>query len=42
MLSAVSKVPPIANVPEPKPKPQASRSEADEVRWDWSEAGIAL
>jgi hypothetical protein len=41
VLSAISKVP-VANVPEPKAKQQAQRSEADEVRWDWSEAGIAL
>jgi hypothetical protein len=41
VLSAISKVP-VANVPEPKAKQQTQRSEADEVRWDWSEAGIAL
>lgn len=41
VLSAISKVP-IANVSEPKAKQQAQRSEADDVRWDWSEAGIAL
>uniref|UniRef100_A0A383WPV4 Uncharacterized protein n=1 Tax=Tetradesmus obliquus TaxID=3088 RepID=A0A383WPV4_TETOB len=41
VLSAISKVP-VANVAEPKPKQQQQRSEADEVRWDWSEAGIAL
>ncbi|KAF6261995.1 armadillo-type protein [Scenedesmus sp. NREL 46B-D3] len=41
VLSAISKVP-VANVSEPKAKQQAQRSEADDVRWDWSEAGIAL
>jgi hypothetical protein len=42
VLSVTSKVP-VMNVGEPKAKqPAATQSEADEVRWDWSEAGIAL
>eukprot|EP00879_Flechtneria_rotunda_P032735 GHRR01036039.1.p1 GENE.GHRR01036039.1~~GHRR01036039.1.p1 ORF type:complete len:166 (+),score=72.31 GHRR01036039.1:75-500(+) len=41
VLSAVSKVP-VTNVQEPKQKQQAGRSAADEIHWDWSEAGIAL
>jgi hypothetical protein len=43
VLSAVSKVGavPVTNLGEGKPK-QAAATAADELRWDWSEAGIAL
>jgi hypothetical protein len=40
VLSAVSKVgAPVTNIGEGKAKPAPT---ADELRWDWSEAGIAL
>ena len=41
VLSAVSKIgAPVTHMGEAKPKQQASTQ--DELRWDWSEAGIAL
>ena len=42
VLSVISRVPPVMNVAEPRAKQQQQRGEGDEVRWDWSEAGIAL
>jgi hypothetical protein len=42
VLAAVSKVAaPITNASQAKPRAPGA-SEADEIRWDWSEAGIAL
>lgn len=44
MLSAVSKVGavPVTNLGDGKARREAGAAVVDELRWDWSEAGIAV
>lgn len=43
VLSAVGKVGvPVTNLGDSKPRQQQQQHAADELRWDWSEAGVVL